>query len=145
MSHIGHTEAFDYKTEIWPFIVPYVNYTKIGVDSLEFCLHPYAVYSIKVHRAEHDKNFRGWVTTYPSSENVLCLFTEILDPSTLDTNLPKITVPLKLILGLSPENLQPDGCEVTRQEGGVLTYAVEGFGKVRTRLNAYRSWGFLAR
>ena len=127
MSRVEHPEAFDYDVEIWPFVVPHVNYIKVGVDSLEFCLHPYTVYSIKVHRAEHDKNFRGWVTTYPSEEAPLCLFTETLDPSTLNMTLPKITVPVKLILGLSSENLQPDGCEVTRKEGGVLTYVVEGF------------------
>ena len=127
MSRVEHPEAFDYDVEIWHFVVPRVNYTKIGVDSLEFCLRPYAVYSIKVHRAEHDKNFRGWVTTYPSEEDPLCLFTDILDPSTLDMTLPKITIPVKLILGLASENLQPDGCEVIGKEGGVLTYAVEGF------------------
>ena len=127
MSRVEHPEAFDYDVEIWPFVVPYVNYTKIGVDSLEFCLRPYAVYSIKVHRGEHDKNFRGWVTTFPSEEDPLCLFTDILDPSTLDMTLPKITIPVKLILGLSSENLQPDGCEVIRQKGEGLTYAVEGF------------------
>jgi len=127
MSRVEHPEAFDYDVETWPFAVPHVNYLKVGVDSLEFCLRPYAVYSIKVHRAEHDKNFRGWATTYPSEEDPLCLFTETLDPSTLDMTLPKITVPVKLILGLDSENLQPDGCEVTRKEGGVLTYTVAGF------------------
>ena len=127
MSRVEHPEAFDYDVEIWPFIFPSLNYTKIGVDSLEFCLRPYAVYSIKVHRAEHDKKFPGWYTTFPSEEAPLCVFTETLDPSTLNMILPKITIPVKLILGLASGNLQPDGCEVIRQEGGGLTYAVEGF------------------
>lgn len=127
MSHVGHPEAFGYDVEIWPFIVPRVNYTKIGVDSLEFCLRPYAVYAIKVHRAEHSKNFRGWITTYPSEENPLCRFTEILDPATLDAALPRITVPLKLLQGMASGDIQPSGCEVIKQEGGILTYAVEGF------------------
>jgi len=127
MSRVEHPEAFDYDVEIWPFVVPSLSYTKIGVDSLEFCLRPYGVYSIKIRRAKHDKNFRGWVTTYPSEEAHLCLFTETLDPSTLNMTLPKITIPVKLILGLASENLQPDGCEVIRQKGGGLTYAVEGF------------------
>ncbi|MCW4049142.1 MAG: hypothetical protein NWE89_05330 [Candidatus Bathyarchaeota archaeon] len=127
MSNFEHPEAFDYDVEIWPFVFPHVNYTKIGVDSLEFCLRPYAVYSIKVHRAEHDKNFRGRVFTFPSSERALCLFPETLDPATLIMALPKITVPLRLLLGLASGDLQPDGCEVIKQERGVLTYQVEGF------------------
>lgn len=127
MSQVGHPEAFGFDMEIWPFIVPHVNYAKAGVDSLEFCLRPYAVYAIKVRRAEHEKNFRGWVSTFPSSETPLCLFTEILDSFTLNVALPKITLPLKLLRGLASGDLQPGSCEVIRQEGGVLTYAVEGF------------------
>jgi len=137
MSNIGHPEAFGYDVEIWPFAVPYVNYNKIGIDSLEFCLRPYAVCSVKIHRAEHVKKFPGWVYTFPSEEDPLCMFTDLLDPATLDMPLPKITVPLKLILGLDSENLQPDGCEVIRQEGGILTYMVKGFGNEVTLSHSF--------
>lgn len=70
---------------------------------------------------------RGWSYTYPSSDEPLYLCTEILDPVTLDTALPKIIVPLKLLRGLASGDLQPSGCEVVKHKDAVLTYRVEGF------------------
>jgi hypothetical protein len=120
-------EAFGYEKGVWPFIVPRVNYVKMGLDSLEFNFAPYAVTTFKVRRAKHRKDLEGWYHTYPSSDEPLCLRTEILDPDSLDTSLPKITVPLKLLRGLASGDLQPGGCEVVKQKDGILTYRVEGF------------------
>ena len=124
---VKNPEAFGYKKEVWPFIVPHVNYVKMGLDSLEFQFAPYAVTTFKVHRAKHRKTLSGWSYTYPSSDEPLCIFTEILDPQTLGMTLPKITVPLKLLRGLASGVIQPSGCEVVKHKDGVLTYTMEGF------------------
>jgi len=127
MEKVENPEAFGYEKKIWPFIVPRVNYVKVGLNCLEFSFTPYAVATSKVHRAEHKKTLKGWSYNYLSSDAPLYLCTEILDPSLLDTALPKITVPLKLLRGLASGYLEPDGCEVVKHKDDVLTYRVGGF------------------
>jgi len=127
VDEVKNPEAFGYEKGVWPFIVPQANYVKMGVDSLEFSFAPYAVTTFKVHRAEHKKTLRGWSHTYPSSDEPLYLYTHILDPGSLDTSLPKLILPLKLLRGLASGDIQPSGCEVIKQKDRVLTYRVEGF------------------
>ena len=127
MEEVENPEAFGCEKKVWPFIVPRVNYVKMGLDSLEFSFAPYAVITFKVHRAEHKKTLKGWSYTYPSSDEPLYLCTEILDPGSLDMSLPKIIFPLKLLRGLASGDIQPSGCEVIKHKDGVLTYRVEGF------------------
>ena len=124
---VKNPEAFGYEKGVWPFIVPQANYVKMGVDSLEFSFAPYAVITLKVHRAEHKKTLRGWSYTYPSSDEPLFLYTYVLDSFSLDMSLPKIILPLKLLRGLASGDIQPSGCEVIKQKDRVLTYRVEGF------------------
>ena len=124
---VKNPKAFGYKKGVWPFIMPHINYVKMGLDSLEFDFAAYAVATFKVHRAKHKKTLSGWSYTYPASDEPLCLRTEILDPVSLDMSLPKIIFPLKLLRGLASGDIQPSGCEVVKQKDGVLTYRVEGF------------------
>ena len=127
MTDVKNPEAFGYEKGVWPFIVPQVNYIKTGLAALEFNFAPYAVTTFKVHPAKHKKTLSGWSYTYPSSDEPLCLRTEILDPGSLNTSLPKIILPLKLLRGLASGDIQPSGCEVVKHKDGVLTYRVEGF------------------
>jgi len=124
---VKNPEAFGYEKGVWPFIVPQANYVKMGVDSLEFSFAPYAVITLKVHRAEHKKTLRGWSYTYPSSDESLFLYTYVLDPGSLDMSLPKLILPLKLLRGLASGDIQPSGCEVVKQKDRILNYRVEGF------------------
>ena len=127
MEKVENPEAFGCEKKVWPFIVPRVNYVKVGLDCLEFSFTPYAVATSKVHRVEHKKTLRGWSYTYLSSDEPLYLCREILDPSLLDTALPKIVLPLRLLRGLALGGIQPDGCEVVKHKDDVLTYRVGGF------------------
>jgi len=127
MEEVENSEAFGYETKIWPFIVPRVNYVKMGLDSLEFSFTPHAVTTFKVHRTAHKKTLKGWSYTYPSSDEPLYLSVETLDPSSLNTSLPNIVLPLRLLRGLASEDLQPDGCEVVKHKDGFLTYRIVGF------------------
>jgi DNA-binding transcriptional ArsR family regulator len=124
---VKNPEAFGYEKGVWPFIMPQMSYVKVGLDSLEFSFAPYAVITLKVHRAEHKKTLRGWSYTYPSSDEPLFLYTYVLDSFFLDMSLPKIILPLKLLRGLASGDIQPSGCEVIKQKDRVLTYRVEGF------------------
>jgi hypothetical protein len=127
MEEVENPEAFGCEKKVWSFIVPHVNYVKMGLDSLEFSFTPHAVTTSKVHRAAHKKTLKGWSYTYPSSNEPLYLCTEILYPGSLNTSLPKIVLPLRLLRGLALGGLQPDGCEVIMHKDGALTYMVEGF------------------
>ncbi|MBA7665152.1 hypothetical protein ES703_73219 [subsurface metagenome] len=127
MSEIQNPQAFDYKKKIWPIIIPHINYLKKRIDCLEFSLDPYAVCTIEVNRIKHEKEFDGWIFTFPSSEKVLCLTVDILSPTYLNMTPPTITLPLRLLRGLTSGDVQPEGCEVIGEEKGVLTYQVEGF------------------
>ncbi|GAJ06298.1 unnamed protein product, partial [marine sediment metagenome] len=127
MSEVQNPQAFDYKKKVWPIVIPHINYLKKGIDCLEFSLDPYAIFTIEVNRAEHRKEFDGWIFTFPSSEKVLCLTVDILTPNLLIMTPPTIILPLRLLRGLTSGDVQPDGCEVIREEKGVLTYQVEGF------------------
>jgi hypothetical protein len=124
---VKNPEAFGYEKGVWPFIMPQMSYVKVGLDSLEFSFAPYAVITLKVHRAEHKKTLRGWSYTYSSSDEPLFLYTYVLDSFSLDMSLPKLILPLKLLRGLASGDIQPSGCEVVKQKDGVLTYRVEGF------------------
>ena len=124
---VKNPEAFGYEKGVWPFIVPNVNYIKTGLAALEFNFAPYAVITFKVHRAKHRKDLEGWYKIYPSSDEPLFLYTYVLDPFSLDTSLPKLILPLKLLRGLASGDIQPSGCEIVKQKDGVLTYRVEGF------------------
>jgi len=127
MEEVENPEAFGYDKKVWPFIVPHVNYVKLGLNCLEFSFTPHAVITFTVNRAEHKKTLRGWSYTYPFSNEPLHLCTEILDPGDLDTALPKIVIPLRLLRGLASGGIQPDGCEIVKQKDGFLTYRVGGF------------------
>jgi hypothetical protein len=124
---VKNPEAFGYEKGVWPFIMPNVNYIKMGLAALEFNFAPYAVITFKVHRVEHKKTLGGWSYTYPSSDEPLFLYTYVLDPVSLDMSLPKIILPLKLLRGLASGDIQPSGCEVVKQKDRVLNYRVEGF------------------
>ncbi len=127
MSEVENPQAFDYKKKIWPITIPSISYIKKGIDSLKFSLEPYAVFTIEVNRTEHEKEFDGWIFTFPSSEKVLCQIIDILDPGFLNMKSPTITLPLVLLRGLSSGDLQPSGCEITKQEETALSYRIVGF------------------
>ena len=127
MDEIENPDAFSYNKTIWPILIPVVDYIKKGIDCLEFEFTAYTVSVIEVHHVEHKKNFGAWVFTFPGSEKPISNYTDIFDPGTLNMAPPKITVPLRLLLGLASGELQPGGCEVIKHKDGVLTYRVEGF------------------
>jgi len=127
MDEIENPDAFSYNKTIWPILIPVVDYIKKGIDCLEFEFTAYTVSVIEVHHVEHKKSFGAWVFTFPGSEKPISNYTDIFDPGTLNMAPPKITVPLRLLLGLASGELQPGGCEVIKHKDGVLTYRVEGF------------------
>lgn len=123
-----HPDAFMYKVKSWIFIIPHINFLKInGLNSLEFNLQPYAVFTLAIHRTEHKKIINGINRTFPASDKFLIYHTEILDNDILEINIPHIIIPWKLIQGLAQGKIQTDGCEVILNKNQVVTYKIEGY------------------
>ena len=127
MGDMKYPEIHDYKVNVWPFIISHFTYSKKGIDTLEFGLDPYAVITISVSIVQHKKTFKNWIFEYPAHKKPLFSFTDIRGPSDLDLSLPNINLPLELLRGLSSGDLQPSGCEITKQEETSLSYRIVGF------------------
>ncbi|MBA7628111.1 hypothetical protein ES703_35581 [subsurface metagenome] len=113
---------------MFQFIMGDMKYPEIhGIDTLEFGLDPYAVITISVSIVQHKKTFKNWIFEYPAHKKPLFSFTDIRGPSDLDLSLPNINLPLELLRGLSSGDLQPSGCEITKQEETSLSYRIVGF------------------
>lgn len=126
MDDMKYPEIYDYKVHVWPFITTHAHYSKKGIDTLEFGLDPYAVITISVSSVQHKKTFKNWTFECPASEKPLFSYTCIRGPSDLDLSLPNINLPLELLRGLSLGDLQPSGCEITKQEETTLSYRIVG-------------------
>jgi len=125
---LEHPEAFSYTASTWLILVPHGYYVKHGLDTLELRFKPYMILILKVNRKEHKKSFTGWAFTYPSSSRPVAEFALLFSPEDLSrSGPPKLILPLSLLYGLSSNELEPEGCEIVRDEDGSLFYRVEGF------------------
>lgn len=123
-----HPEAFYHRMWSWLILVPCGYYAKHGIDTLELNFAVYAIATLKVYRGKHKKFFKGWSFSYPPSGRPVAEFTLLFKPEDLSGSSPvKLIVPLKLLYGLASNSLQPDGCEIIRQQASLLVYRVEGF------------------